>query len=359
MMSIPGLVTGDAPALQLVDTALRTTPIFLAAWLAVTVWRSASAASRHLVWLLALALSLAVPLVRRSVAPWSVAVLPPAPATSPRMTQSRRAMDAVDNEDVTSAVRSPNTRQSVDAADGAQLSTGQAGTTPRSRIEPFNPATGSAPALPGVAFWLWSFGVLAVLLPWIAGLGARYRLARGAVRTLSPPWTDAVAGLRAESVRLDRVRLLESPTAPVPMTWGLFRPSVMVPSAPDWSPGFRRAALLHELAHVRRKDVLGFVVARVACAAYWFNPLAWIAAHAIRRESELACDDRVLGAGARASDYARQLMQVANEMGFAPPSAALTMARRATLPVRLRALLDQSRNRNGARPAIAGGFVIA
>ena len=110
----------------------------------------------------------------------------------------------------------------------------------------------------------------------------------------------------------------------MPMASGIFAPSVLMPEdANRWPLERLRIVLLHELAHVKRRDCLTHVVAQLACALHWFNPLAWIAARHIRTERERACDDLVLACGTRGPDYAEELLEIARVMrgGRYPPSS--------------------------------------
>ncbi len=105
--------------------------------------------------------------------------------------------------------------------------------------------------------------------------------------------------------------------------------------------------MLHELAHVARRDCLTQLIAQAACALYWFDPLVWLASRALRGERERACDDAVVRAGARPSEYATHLLQVARDLRVPRTTALATvcMARRSQLSDRLLAILDERRNR--------------
>ena len=83
-----------------------------------------------------------------------------------------------------------------------------------------------------------------------------------------------------------------------PLTCGVVRPLILLPpAARAWDESRLRAVLLHESAHVRRRDCLAKYVAQGARALLWWNPLAWMVATRLNHEQELACDDAVLSAG--------------------------------------------------------------
>jgi hypothetical protein len=148
-----------------------------------------------------------------------------------------------------------------------------------------------------------------------------------------------------------------------PMTWGIRRPAVAIPAAvAEWPAARREPVLRHELAHVARRDCLTQALASLACALYWFHPGAWVAARRMRLERELACDDRVLAAGARPSGYARELLEMANALArSASPALAVSMASRPNLETRLRAAIDPARVRTepGRRVRLGAGVLAA
>ena len=138
------------------------------------------------------------------------------------------------------------------------------------------------------------------------------------------------------------VRLYESTDVGMPVTLGVVRPTiVMPPVATSWSEERRLTVLVHELAHIRRNDVATCLVARIACAVHWMNPLVWRAARKLRDECERACDDLVIRAGMTASTYADDLLDIVRNAGTSrSPAVALPMAQRSDFEGRLLAILD-------------------
>ena len=309
--------------------ALRGTPLLLLAGAAAIGWRRSSAAARHLVWLVAIASLLAMPLLSASLPRWRVAVLPPveaAPAVEnvmlPRVASTIEAA-AVEPVEIaaTSGVTQATTRETK-------------ASTPRDWGQ--------------IAFILWCIGALAVAIPMLLGHLRVWLLSKTAQPAGNGAWGALAFALPHSLGLAGRVRILVSDRATMPMAFGILNPTVLLPANVDsWSYARRRDVLLHELAHVARRDCLTQLIAQTACALYWFDPLVWLASRALRGERERACDDAVVRAGARPSEYATHLLQVARDLRI-PRSTALAtvcMARRSQLSDRLLAILDERRNR--------------
>ena len=135
------------------------------------------------------------------------------------------------------------------------------------------------------------------------------------------------------------------------MTCGVTRPVILLPCAAlTWDVSRMRVVLLHELAHIRRRDCLMHCVAQAALALHWCNPLMWMALARLRAERERACDDLVLVAGTRGSDYAEHLLDIARQFRRQGMEvAAVAMARPSELEGRLLAILDPLREPSARR----------
>jgi beta-lactamase regulating signal transducer with metallopeptidase domain len=203
------------------------------------------------------------------------------------------------------------------------------------------PATSIFPSILGGA---WILGTLFVL--------GRFALAGMRLHTLrrqsSAFHSEAVdiAGLRQRGGVFEKLEIRISPTQepPVPITWGCWRPVVLLPkSANDW-PGTRLAAvLLHEFGHVRRRDHLMQTFALLVCALHWFNPFFWRAARRMEVDAEIAADDCAILAGLRPSSYAAELLHFAAQLSPHPRSRTwigTAMAKEFTVENRLRAILE-------------------
>ena len=329
--------------LPLLDGIVKATIVLAGAAIAAFACRRGPAALRHLIWTLALASALLLPLLSMALPRWQLPIVTVA---------SGDAMVDPAEHVATAAppLRADGKRRVAPARPDAPPE--DALVSPASVAPPVSDRFGNV-SWPQALAGLWLLGVVLVVGRIIVGLVAVQWMARGAERVLDAPWMKQAIGLASEVGVSSSITFLRSRRTTMPMACGVLRPAVMMPVEADAWPADRlRIVLLHELAHVKRHDCLTHLVAQLACALHWFNPLAWIAARHIRMERERACDDLVLAAGTRGPDYADQLLEIARVMrsGRYPAllaGASLAMAHRSQLEGRLMAILDPRVPRSG------------
>ena len=347
-------------------TTVKATVLLALTALIAGAARRASAASRHLIWTLGLAGALVLPLLSATLPHWRAAV-PAALAPFPKATP----------------VAATVTLSPMPAGEGAPVQTtapahpapASASETPIAAVSKTAPAvpetqawaaeTPRAPAWPWIAGAVWLVGVILVLAPWILAMAAVRRV--GSLDVTSGPLADAAAEAMQTMPAPRRAQIRQATDAAairVPITWGAWRPVILLPAAAALWPRERvSAALLHEMAHIRRGDWAMLAMARIVCAVYWWNPLAWLAARKMHEAGETACDDLVVLAGMPAADYARQLLEVAlaarsrGRMGL----GAVAMAQTSNVEGRLRTVLARGlarRPMTGRLAAAAGAAAL-
>jgi beta-lactamase regulating signal transducer with metallopeptidase domain len=339
-----GLVT-----LLLNVVLIKGTVILLLAGLVARLLRGSSAATRHTVWAAAVCVLAILPLLSSawSHRPMSGLHLVVAPSASSQSVPPVAHGQAA----------SPEPSAQGTERFGAVL-TARANTVTRNwHLGPTSRT--SLFVVAGVLGLLWLSVLLTNLsriglhLIRIQGLSGRARDHSG---TELGRLTDSLSGqLRIRA----RVRVLVSDETSVPLTWGMRRPVVVLPAAAtSWDEHRLRAVLLHELAHVARRDYLLHMLVHAVEALYWLNPLTRIASRRLSVERERACDDFVLRAGTGSCEYAEHLLAVASSIRGEPSLSAvsLAMARRSTLATRVKDVLDRSRDR---RPPSMPLFVFA
>ena len=81
--------------------------------------------------------------------------------------------------------------------------------------------------------------------------------------------------------------------APTPMLIGIIHPSIVLPDK-TYTDTQLRNILLHELTHLRRRDVIMKWLSMLASALHWFNPIAYLVRREINSSCELACDEIII-----------------------------------------------------------------
>jgi len=255
----------------------------------------------------------------------------------------------------------------------AAVSTGARADRARRAAGPAVPAATTSgtsrewPAIDAVLLIVWAAGAAACASMLLVGLARLRRVVGHARPVTAPAWTDVLRELQSSFGIRRRVRLFESTDPAALVTWGAFRPTILVPAgAVGWTEDRIRVVIGHELAHVARGDWAVQIVAELVRASCWFNPLVWIACAELRRQSEQACDDAVLNLGIERTEYAAQLVELARacraRRRFLHQLSAPGMAQASTLEQRIRAMLNDHVNRRPlSRPArvlVAGALAL-
>jgi beta-lactamase regulating signal transducer with metallopeptidase domain len=365
----------------MLDLALRGTLILVFAFAAAGVMRRASAAARHLLWASALAGLLVLPAVVR-LGP-AVQVPVPMLTSATTVAPALAPVFAPDPEPAITVVRTrTHTRVRTHAHRSEARSTTPVATpayaapsaTAYIVADDIAPEAARIPEAVAhrVGIWqrawdarwaIWAAGVLLVLGRLLLGMARVRAIVREAVPVTDPEWLALLRRVAHPLGVYRRVTLRVGPAGAVPVTCGILAPVIILPEdAEDWDDERRALVLTHELAHVRRLDVLTHIIGQCAVALFWFQPLAWLAAARMRLERERACDDLVLGSGARPSRYAGDLLDLVQTLNgpTAPAAAALAMARRTEIEGRLLSILDAAVRRGPLSPRrIAGALVVA
>jgi beta-lactamase regulating signal transducer with metallopeptidase domain len=178
---------------------------------------------------------------------------------------------------------------------------------------------------------VWVLGVLAVAA-WVAA--SQMMLRRWITRQAVAPDAKVLRLFRecCERMRVERhIRLVELPRISTAAVWGWLRPVVLVSAnlTETHTPDEIRGILLHELAHVRRNDVLWSWFGLAACALHWFNPLAWLTLRRFHTDRELDCDRIALEnlTAPQRSAYAPALFKTLQAPVFATSAALVPFFR--------------------------------
>lgn len=216
----------------------------------------------------------------------------------------------------------------------------------------FDPGLSLGPGLDDLMPTAWLCGVVIGLGMMLAGTARLAWLVVHSEPLLDSHWNAVAADLGRQLHLRRRVQLLQSRDSRFLGTWGIWRPRILLPAAARaWSADRVRVVLAHEIAHVARGDWPIQVLAEAARAIYWFNPLFWILVRRLRQESEHASDNVVLGLGIGQADYARELLEISQQLGAGVRQGPiLAIAQPSFLERRLVAVLNPKLKRVAAAP---------
>lgn len=223
-----------------------------------------------------------------------------------------------------------------------------------------NTALKSAPTMPSVspaqaAIALYAVPAAILLFITFLALARLVALHARAEVLVDGHWLSALARAQRRMGFKHGTALLTSDDLASPISWGLIRPVILLNSRAVEASAEAEAIIAHELAHVARMDWIKLLLARIATALFWFNPLVWLLAREAHQLREEAADDSVLAADIVDTDYAQLLVGVARHEcpglllgahGVAPSKSSLAR--------RVARVLDGK----SVRGPVAGSFAI-
>ncbi len=287
----------------------------------------ASAATRYAAWLVTLCAALVVPVVTSL----------PRPADPPRAVHASARITRVAEPVAMPATTVTNGRSASRAP--ARVASFELPTLERPTF-----TIAGLPAL--LVTSAWALCVIALLLRLGAGI---VRLERLKARAL-PLAVDRRETLAEciSSLVPNNVRLCVSDDIEVPVAVGLFDAMVLLPKSlfDSMSPEDVGQIVLHEVAHLRRRDDWSNLLQRVLAAVLFFSPAVYAMTRWLDLEREAACDDDVLARTGAVRSYAECLRKMAELVGWPhrPLVAPGVFANRRGISERIERLLRAGKN---------------
>ena len=207
--------------------------------------------------------------------------------------------------------------------------------------------------------WLAGAGGLAL---WTVFVNLRFALR---IRRCSEPAAEVMVllvelGREMGVVRLPRIVMTDALATPA--LFGMFRPRLLLPVDlfRRLTDAEARFVLLHELAHIRRRDLVVGWIGCVLRVVHWFNPVIWISFACQRADAESACDEMVLSITEcdRRREYGYTLLKLAARFSPAAPVSALGMVD-GKMQLRQRLVEIARFRRQTVRWSIVGAIVLA
>lgn len=138
---------------------------------------------------------------------------------------------------------------------------------------------------------IWICGVIAFALIFIIS----HLIFRRKYRTALPCDSAYINNWLSQHKTKRKVLIKQLDCIPTPLTYGIFKPVILLPKSLDWENECQLDYILsHEFAHIKSFDTLWKLILAGAISVHWFNPLVWIMYIIANRDIELSCDEKVI-----------------------------------------------------------------
>lgn len=138
---------------------------------------------------------------------------------------------------------------------------------------------------------IWGIGLILCALYFVIAYIRCYR----SFKTSEPIENAFTAKWLAGHNCMRPVTIRQANNITAPLTYGIFRPVILMPSQTDWTDTLKLQYILaHEYVHIRRFDSISKLLLTAALSIHWFNPLVWVMYILANRDIELSCDEKVV-----------------------------------------------------------------
>ncbi|MBN1181447.1 MAG: ankyrin repeat domain-containing protein [Bacteroidales bacterium] len=159
---------------------------------------------------------------------------------------------------------------------------------------------------------IWLLGVLLLTLKLLGGLGYAQRLKKYKIHQVPETWQDRFMELKSRFGLNKKITFLESALAKVPQAIGYFKPAILLPAGllTGLSAKQIESIILHELAHIFRRDYLINIIQSIVEIIFFYHPAVWWISSIIREERENCCDDMVVEMSGDKINYMKTLVDL-------------------------------------------------
>jgi bla regulator protein BlaR1 len=192
---------------------------------------------------------------------------------------------------------------------------------------------------------IWFLIICAKSIQMAVGLHGVFHLRRTKVFAVSKDWEERLLQLAEQLHIRQTIRLLESGIAKVPMVIGHLKPVILIPIGliNSLSADEVEAILVHELAHIRRRDYLVNLLQSFMEILFFFNPAVLWISQLIKTERENCCDDLAIAQSRNRENYIRALLSCEEYKAAGPNYAMAFPGSKNTLLARVKRMVG---NRN-------------
>ncbi|HHE39161.1 MAG TPA: M56 family metallopeptidase, partial [Candidatus Cloacimonetes bacterium] len=110
-------------------------------------------------------------------------------------------------------------------------------------------------------------------------------------------FSDILSKLKTKMKINKEIKIYLSENISVPLTRSFLKPKIFLPvKAKDWNFTELNAVIAHELAHIKRKDIIFLIFETLINVLYFFHPLIWFARNRLSLQREKVCDEMAMRA---------------------------------------------------------------